>query len=721
VESGSVTMDADLNRLNGTGGTRGKLETLRFAIAANSFFPILVFNDLLRSPEPGSIALIPQNSTTLPAVLSASINQLVVEKLASGEPFDLAVRDAKTGFVFFNIEGHQYDYDAAARLLSIKDGRLLISRGFANALGRPSDAGAIVGKISVGAAMQPIEITHLDENGFVKSATLPALNQPGVGTVPGPDVIVGDLIGLEQSDNGSVGGRVGLALGTDACNNGTVDVDWIALPSNDHPFIPQNLYRMSGGATNTQQFEQIGQSWGKHAFAAASANDCGFGCNGVGGSHLGSGCSDAYGAGLNGSQFGIGSRAWVNPFTGNFSGSTANDHSGHVHDVTSHRILVDVNDLNTTLNAGATYFAEAQYVVPHEYTWCQSHPGQCNMYNNASYRRYSVTGINQPFSFASAGPTTREHPAIEAWTGATVNQIQPDPGNDGIWFMGYKVTNPSPGIWHYEYALHNENLDRAIQSFSVPLGPGVNVTNIGFHAPPQHPGFAHDGTQGDAGYSSTPWDVTQDASSITWSTETFATNQNANAIRFGTLYNFRFDADQAPQTANATVGFFKTGSPVTVQIQGPGQGGTPTPTPTATPTATPTPTPTPTPTATPTPTPTPTPTATPSATPTPTVTPTPSPTPTVTPTPTPGGITLTASGRRVQGRHTVDLIWSGATSANIDIYRDGVVVATVSNTGSYTDSIGVRGGNVRYTYKVCEAGTQNCSNEVTVRFGGPPL
>ena len=40
---------------------------------------------------------------------------------------------------------------------------------------------------------------------------------------------------------------------------------------------------------------------------------------------------------------------------------------------------------------------------------------------------------------------------------------------------------------------------------------------------------------------------------------------------------------------------------------------------------------------------------------------------------------------------------------------------------TYKDFIGVRGGNVRYTYKVCEAGTGNCSNEVTVRFGGPPL
>jgi hypothetical protein len=92
-----------------------------------------------------------------------------------------------------------------------------------------------------------------------------------------------------------------------------------------------------------------------------------------------------------------------------------------------------------------------------------------------------------------------------------------------------------------------------------------------------------------------------------------------------------------------------------------------------------------------------------------------------TPTPTPAQINLSAVGRRVQGRHTVDLTWSGATSANIDIYRDGVLIATVPNNGSYKDFIGVRGGNARYTYKVCEAGTQNCSNQVTVRFGGPPL
>jgi len=82
---------------------------------------------------------------------------------------------------------------------------------------------------------------------------------------------------------------------------------------------------------------------------------------------------------------------------------------------------------------------------------------------------------------------------------------------------------------------------------------------------------------------------------------------------------------------------------------------------------------------------------------------------------------LHAHGRRVQAKQTVDLTWSPVTSANIDIYRNGVVIVTVPNTGAYKDFIGVRGGNARYIYKVCDAGTQNCSNQVTVRFGSPPL
>ena len=52
------------------------------------------------------------------------------------------------------------------------------------------------------------------------------------------------------------------------------------------------------------------------------------------------------------------------------------------------------------------------------------------------------------------------------------------------------------------------------------------------------PGWPNDCTFNNQGYSSTPWTVDQTAGSITWETETFAQNQNANAIRWGTLYKF---------------------------------------------------------------------------------------------------------------------------------------------------------------------------------------
>ena len=594
VDNGNVTMTIDPNGLNGSTDLTTRSVTLQFAVTGNSFFPILVFNHQLRGSEPGSIALVPQGrpAQLFPAALVGSLKQLVVEKLSPGASFDLAVRDARSGLTFFNVEGHEYNYDSNAQLLTIQGGRLLISDEFARVLGRPLDAGANVGKISLGLSMQPVEVQRVS-NGETRSVVMPAIHQPLPGTSPGPDVIVGDLPAMQQF--GSAGTQVGVAIATTSCNAGTEDLDWFALPQTDHPVIPQNLYRMSGGANNDERFEQIGQSWLKHAFTALTQNACGFGCNGVGGSHLGSGCSDPYSANLNGTQSGIGSRGWVNPFTGAYP-STANNHNGHSHDGVSHRVRVEIDDLNQNLNQGATYFAEAQYVTPHEYAWCQAHPGQCNMYNNVSYRQFIVNGTTN-FSFSPLGSTIWRRPAISAWsgTGASLSQIQPDPGNDGIAMVGYKVTNPSPGVWHYEYALYNENLDRAIQSFSVPLGFGANISNIGFHAPPQEPGWSNDGTENNLGYSSTPWDATQTADSITWNTETSAQNQNANAIRWGTLYNFRFDADQPPQAANATVGFFKTGSPMTVAIQGPAGGvtPTPTPTPTATPTATPRPTPTP--------------------------------------------------------------------------------------------------------------------------------
>jgi len=92
-------------------------------------------------------------------------------------------------------------------------------------------------------------------------------------------------------------------------------------------------------------------------------------------------------------------------------------------------------------------------------------------------------------------------------------------------------------------------------------------------------------------------------------------------------------------------------------------------------------------------------------------------TPTPTPTATPGPIQLRGQKRKVGGMNTVRLNWNGATSASIDIYRNNVLIATTPNAPPflYTDFTGDT-GRAQYIYRVCEAGTQTCSNDIRVRF-----
>jgi hypothetical protein len=134
-----------------------------------------------------------------------------------------------------------------------------------------------------------------------------------------------------------------------------------------------------------------------------------------------------------------------------------------------------------------------------------------------------------------------------------------------------------------------------------------------------------------------------------------------------------------------------------------GSGPSPTPTATATATFTPTATATATPTATAT------------ATATPTAAATATPTATATATATPSGITLSAHGYTVNNKRRADLSWTGASSNNVDVYRNGARIVTTPNDGFYTDRIGGH-GHGSFTYQVCNAGSQTCSNQATVTF-----
>lgn len=67
------------------------------------------------------------------------------------------------------------------------------------------------------------------------------------------------------------------------------------------------------------------------------------------------------------------------------------------------------------------------------------------------------------------------------------------------------------------------------------------------------------------------------------------------------------------------------------------------------------------------------------------------------------------------GRHVGHLAWTGATSTQVDVYRNGTRILTTPNDGAHGDATG-NVGRATHTYKVCEEGTNTCSNEATIAF-----
>lgn len=83
----------------------------------------------------------------------------------------------------------------------------------------------------------------------------------------------------------------------------------------------------------------------------------------------------------------------------------------------------------------------------------------------------------------------------------------------------------------------------------------------------------------------------------------------------------------------------------------------------------------------------------------------------------PGSFSLTGEASKVSGRWRADLSWSGTSATQVDIYRNGTLLAAaVNNTGSFVDQTNFRGGGT-LIYSVCEAGsTTTCSNEITLSY-----
>ena len=136
--------------------------------------------------------------------------------------------------------------------------------------------------------------------------------------------------------------------------------------------------------------------------------------------------------------------------------------------------------------------------------------------------------------------------------------------------IGYHATPilSTTGMYHYEYAVYNMNDDSDAGAFSIPVPLGVHATNVGFHGVTYRDG---DGP-GDINFDNTPWTVVPSTNGrITWATTPISQNFRANAIRWGTTYNFRFDADSAPVRGLATVRLWATTGSFAAGVDVPGR------------------------------------------------------------------------------------------------------------------------------------------------------
>ncbi|MCA9286902.1 MAG: hypothetical protein KDA22_16885 [Phycisphaerales bacterium] len=358
----------------------------------------------------------------------------------------------------------------------------------------------------------------------------------------GADLAAGDLSGV--ANYAAVEGLDAVMIGTTFCNLGTVVIP-VSITSADHPLATQNLYRLSDG-----RFEQIGMSWVFNAFAVLGSNACGCGCVPTGSVALfGAGCSYPETAGIMGSSFALSPRSEVNAVTGTNAFPATTGEAGTSVDF---RLQFALDDAIPALNPGASYLVEVMVLDPAD-------AAAGNAANNWSYRSVQFSGPATNLNAFLAGSAVPGASAIDAWAAADPEVVVASVAvpDDGTFVVGAKATALPEGGWQYEYAVANLNSDRSAGAFAVPLPIGATLSDVGFHDVAYHSGEPYDGAD---------WSSTREGCVLRWATLPEEENALANALRWGTLYNFRLTSDARPAPGSVRVELFKPGEPAFVEL-----------------------------------------------------------------------------------------------------------------------------------------------------------
>ncbi|MBI2255939.1 MAG: hypothetical protein HYU58_15055 [Proteobacteria bacterium] len=360
-------------------------------------------------------------------------------------------------------------------------------------------------------------------------------------SLAGPDVIVGFIEGGQQF---SVlpSGELAITAGTNSCNAGDQNLNWMMLPDANHPVISLNMYQEKDG-----RFKQLASTWVKHGFFATNQSDCAA-VTGVptcapanAGNALGPGCSDLYGDDLNSSPDYLGPRSRINPATGAFDGDNAREPLPGGPTIRDDEKIMVVT-AEAISDPGARYFMEAQYITADD-------AAAGNARNNVTFREFAPHNGSATFVARYLGPDIRGEPALTAWEGALLSERSSKEGSASVTLIAASKAVALPGGgFRYDYALYNMNSDRGLQSFQIDGATGIRDAS-----------FSAARARGEP-WETTPWAGTQNAKNFTWATQTFSANDKANALRWGNTYSFSFVSDKAPVKGKAFVDKYKPGA-----------------------------------------------------------------------------------------------------------------------------------------------------------------
>jgi hypothetical protein len=331
-------------------------------------------------------------------------------------------------------------------------------------------------------------------------------------------------------------GTNGCAETTTSCNPGTNNIPWNQTMSETHPFISFIAARQTNG-----RLTQINdRSFVKHGFFATNSGGCGSCQNPGTSSLLGINCSDTYTTANNGDNYWLAPADEIDPWTGAWESTCSHFDKGEpavalpqqcdnirslsqtqasALNPVGHRMRILDSELNVP---GSQFFVHGQYTTQGEV--------ESLRFDNSGWRTFTPTWTGASWSISVSG-TLQYTSILNAWTGATVTS-NTNGADDGRVFVAVRVTGPVAGIYHYEYAIHNRDNARGINSFRLPHCSSTPVTNAGFDD------VDTDGTNS--------WTLTQSGGELVWTTAN-------NPLKWNSFYNFWFDSPLPPSSGNSTV------------------------------------------------------------------------------------------------------------------------------------------------------------------------